>query len=51
MLRQQIEAGLVKDITADLQPWRDTLVPTSFEAYQFDGKTEGAVTTTMRERS
>ena len=39
VLRQQIEAGLVKDITADLQPWRDTLVPTAFEAYEFDGKT------------
>lgn len=39
VLRQQIEAGLVKDITADLQPWRDTIVPTAFEAYEFDGKT------------
>lgn len=39
VLRQQIEAGLVKDITADIQTWRDTIVPTAFEAYEFDGKT------------
>lgn len=39
VLRQQIEAGLVKDITADIAPWQDTLVPTALEPYQFDGKT------------
>lgn len=39
VLRQQIEAGLVKDVTADLRSWQDTLVPTALEPYQFDGKT------------
>ncbi|MFL6122304.1 substrate-binding domain-containing protein [Actinophytocola sp.] len=39
VLRQQIEAGLVKDITADIRSWRDTIVPTAFNAYEFDGKT------------
>ncbi|GAB3444736.1 extracellular solute-binding protein [Actinophytocola sediminis] len=39
VLRQQIEAGLVRDITADIAPWHDTLVPTALEPYQLDGKT------------
>ncbi|WP_239514319.1 extracellular solute-binding protein [Streptosporangium sp. 'caverna'] len=39
VLQQQIEAGLAKDITADIAPWADTLTPASVQPYQFDGKT------------
>lgn len=38
VLRQQVEAGLVKDITADIDSIRDTLVPTSLRPYEIDGK-------------
>ncbi|MFI1172879.1 extracellular solute-binding protein [Streptomyces melanogenes] len=39
VLKQQIDAGLVEDLTPSVQPWADTLVPASAKAYQFDGKT------------
>jgi ABC-type sugar transport system, periplasmic component len=39
VLKQQIDAGLVKDITNDISSWVDTLSPTSLVPYQFDGKT------------
>jgi raffinose/stachyose/melibiose transport system substrate-binding protein len=39
VLRQQVEAGLVKDISADVRSLQDTLVPISTEPYQVDGKT------------
>jgi raffinose/stachyose/melibiose transport system substrate-binding protein len=39
VLRQQVEAGLVKDISADVRSLQDTLVPISIEPYQVDGKT------------
>lgn len=38
VLKQQVDAGLVKDITADLEPIMDTLVPTGVEPYRLDGK-------------
>lgn len=38
VLRQQVEAGLVKEITSDIRPWLDTLVPTAVEPYRLDGK-------------
>ena len=41
VLKQQIEAGLVKDITADVGSWIDTVAPTALEPYQVDGKTYG----------
>ncbi|GAA0592789.1 extracellular solute-binding protein [Streptomyces crystallinus] len=39
VLKQQIDAGLVEDITPSLQPWADTLVPAALKPYQFDAKT------------
>ncbi|CAL9332354.1 extracellular solute-binding protein [Streptomyces sp. enrichment culture] len=39
VLRQQIDAGLVEDLTPSVGSLLDTLVPASVKAYQFDGKT------------
>ncbi|MCA2228337.1 extracellular solute-binding protein [Nonomuraea aurantiaca] len=39
VLRQQIDAGLVKDITTDVAPVMDGFTKASLAAYQFDGKT------------
>jgi raffinose/stachyose/melibiose transport system substrate-binding protein len=39
VLFQQAEAGLVKDLTADVAGWRDTLIPTALDPYTQDGKT------------
>jgi raffinose/stachyose/melibiose transport system substrate-binding protein len=41
VLRQQVEAGLVKDITADVEPWIGNLNEPSRLPYQIDGKTYG----------
>ncbi|MFI6162431.1 raffinose/stachyose/melibiose transport system substrate-binding protein [Micromonospora haikouensis] len=41
VLRQQAEAGLVKDITDDVQPWIGSLLPLSLEPYTIDGKIYG----------
>ena len=41
VLQQQVDAGLVKDITGDVSPWSATSLPASLAAYQFDGKTYG----------
>ncbi|GAT68147.1 ABC transporter substrate-binding protein [Planomonospora sphaerica] len=41
VLAQQVEAGLVKDITSDISSWSDTLSPVALSAYQIDGKTYG----------
>ncbi len=38
VLKQQVEAGLVKDVTADIAPIRDTLVQTGIVPYELDGK-------------
>jgi raffinose/stachyose/melibiose transport system substrate-binding protein len=38
VLRQQIDAGLVKDISGDVSATVATIVPTAMEPYQFDGK-------------
>jgi raffinose/stachyose/melibiose transport system substrate-binding protein len=40
-LRQQVEAGLVKDITADIASWKDTINPGALGMYQVDGKNYG----------
>lgn len=37
-LRQQVEAGLVKDITDGVASWIDTLSPLGMNYYQVDGK-------------
>ena len=39
VLKQQIDAGLVKDISADVAPVLGTFTGASLAAYQFDGKT------------
>jgi raffinose/stachyose/melibiose transport system substrate-binding protein len=39
VLKQQIDAGLVKDISTDVAPVLDTFTKASLTAYQFDGKT------------
>ncbi|WP_327109315.1 extracellular solute-binding protein [Nonomuraea glycinis] len=39
VLQQQIDAGLVKDVSADVAPVLDTFTKASLTAYQFDGKT------------
>jgi len=41
VLKQQVDAGLVKDITADVQPWIDTLLPAAVQPYTIDGKIYG----------
>jgi raffinose/stachyose/melibiose transport system substrate-binding protein len=46
VLFQQAEAGMVKDITADVAGWRDTLIPTALDAYTTDGKTYGSAVDT-----
>ncbi|MFJ8587336.1 extracellular solute-binding protein [Streptomyces sp. NPDC093595] len=40
VLRQQVDAGLVEDLT-DLLDWSSRLTPISLQAYQFDGRTYG----------
>ena len=39
VLAQQADAGMVKDITAEVGGWRDTLIPTALDAYTIEGKT------------
>jgi raffinose/stachyose/melibiose transport system substrate-binding protein len=39
VLAQQADAGMVKDITAEVGGWRDTLIPTVLDAYTIEGKT------------
>jgi raffinose/stachyose/melibiose transport system substrate-binding protein len=41
VLKQQIDAGLVKDLTQDISSWQGTIQPLALQAYQFDGKTYG----------
>jgi raffinose/stachyose/melibiose transport system substrate-binding protein len=41
VLQQQIDAGLVQDITGDVKPWVETISPTAREAYTIDGKIYG----------
>ena len=46
VLAQQAEAGMVKDLTADVGQWRDTLIPNALDAYTIDGKTYGSAVDT-----
>ena len=39
VLAQQADAGMVKDISADVGQWRDTMIPTALDAYTIEGKT------------
>jgi raffinose/stachyose/melibiose transport system substrate-binding protein len=40
-LRQQVEAGLVKDITSDIASWKDSINPGALGMYAVDGKNYG----------
>jgi raffinose/stachyose/melibiose transport system substrate-binding protein len=39
VLAQQADAGMVKDLTADVGAWQDKLIPTALDAYTVEGKT------------
>ncbi|MCW2915709.1 MAG: sugar transporter substrate-binding protein [Actinomycetia bacterium] len=39
VLKQQVDAGLVKDLTSAIAPWSGNLTPISLQPYQLDGKT------------
>ncbi|MFF7596248.1 extracellular solute-binding protein [Streptomyces mirabilis] len=39
VLKQQIDAGLVEDLTDKVSPWTTNFVPAAMSAYQFDSKT------------
>ncbi|MEU8266979.1 extracellular solute-binding protein [Sphaerisporangium sp. NPDC049002] len=41
VLKQQIDAGLVKDLTSEAATWIADFTPASLQAYQFDQKTYG----------
>ncbi|WDZ82905.1 extracellular solute-binding protein [Micromonospora cathayae] len=41
VLKQQVDAGLVKDLTDDVKPWIDTLLPLALEPYTIDGRIYG----------
>ncbi|MGW5559570.1 extracellular solute-binding protein [Micromonospora sp. NPDC003944] len=41
VLKQQVDAGLVKDITDDVKPWIGGLLPAAMEPYTIDGKIYG----------
>ncbi|NGN67013.1 extracellular solute-binding protein [Streptomyces sp. A7024] len=38
VLKQQVDAGLVEDLTGTVKPWIGELVPAAPKAYEFDGK-------------
>ncbi|MDQ0364890.1 raffinose/stachyose/melibiose transport system substrate-binding protein [Catenuloplanes indicus] len=38
VLAQQAEAGMIKDLTADVGGWRDQLIPAALDAYTIDDK-------------
>jgi raffinose/stachyose/melibiose transport system substrate-binding protein len=40
-LRQQVEAGLVKDITSDIASWKDSINAGALSMYEVDGKNYG----------
>jgi raffinose/stachyose/melibiose transport system substrate-binding protein len=39
VLKQQVDAGLVKNLTSDIAPWSGTLSKLSLQPYQFGGQT------------
>ncbi|GGW11393.1 ABC transporter substrate-binding protein [Streptomyces capoamus] len=41
VLRQQVDAGLVEDLTDRAEPWADGLLPVAKEPYLIDGKAYG----------
>ncbi|SCL55991.1 extracellular solute-binding protein [Micromonospora chersina] len=41
VLKQQVDAGLVKDLTDDVKPWIGNLLPASVQPFTIDGKIYG----------
>ncbi|MGW5285086.1 extracellular solute-binding protein [Streptomyces collinus] len=41
VLKQQVAAGLVEDLTSGTKPWADTLLPVAGQPYLLDGKVYG----------
>ncbi|TCB92143.1 extracellular solute-binding protein [Micromonospora zingiberis] len=41
LLREQVDAGLVKDITAEVSPWIGQLLPAALQPYTVDGRIYG----------
>ncbi|MDX2591247.1 extracellular solute-binding protein [Streptomyces sp. WI03-4A] len=41
VLRQQVDAGLVEDLTGATKPWADALLPVAGQPYLLDGKVYG----------
>ncbi|WP_416904668.1 extracellular solute-binding protein [Micromonospora echinospora] len=41
VLKQQVDAGLVRDLTDDVRPWIDTLLPAAVQPFTVDGKIYG----------
>ncbi|MFD0855638.1 extracellular solute-binding protein, partial [Actinomadura adrarensis] len=41
VLKQQIDAGLVKDLTGDISSWSGNVQPLALQPYKFDNKTYG----------
>ena len=41
IMAQQADAGLLKDITADIADWKDTINPGAMSIYQYQGKQYG----------
>ncbi|MBO4210056.1 extracellular solute-binding protein [Micromonospora echinofusca] len=41
VLRQQVDAGLVKDLTDDVQPWIGGLLPAAMQPFTIDGRIYG----------
>ncbi|MEV0326096.1 extracellular solute-binding protein [Micromonospora echinospora] len=41
VLKQQVDAGLVKDLTDDVKPWIGSLLPLALEPYTIDGRIYG----------
>ncbi|OZV81717.1 ABC transporter substrate-binding protein [Micromonospora echinospora] len=41
VLKQQVDAGLVKDLTDDVKPWVGSLLPLALEPYTIDGRIYG----------
>lgn len=39
VLKQQVDAGLAKDVSDEVAPWIGMMTPASLQAYQFEGRT------------
>lgn len=46
VLAQQVDAGMVKDITTDVAAWQSTLIPRALDPYTINGKVYASATDT-----